>query len=59
MSKPLLISINHILGKELGNRDPERRNVLDFGCGPVPIYSAAVASWATTITMCDLLPTNR
>ncbi|KAK7084514.1 hypothetical protein SK128_001344 [Halocaridina rubra] len=44
----------------LTSRKITQRRVLDFGCGPVPIYAAtAAASFTTTVTMAEMVPLNR
>lgn len=43
----------------LTRRSPSQRRVLELGCGPVPIYAASAAGYASSITMCEFLPQNR
>lgn len=48
------------ISKELTKKDSSHQ-LLDFGCGPVPIYAGipSAASFPTTITMSDLVENNR
>ncbi|XP_068236839.1 nicotinamide N-methyltransferase-like [Palaemon carinicauda] len=36
-----------------------KRRVLDFGCGPVPVYAATAAYFTNSITMAEIVPANR
>ncbi|KAG7159757.1 Indolethylamine N-methyltransferase-like [Homarus americanus] len=43
----------------LTGRSPRQRRLLEFGCGPVPVYAAAAAYYTASLTMCEILPKNR
>ncbi|XP_042858010.1 indolethylamine N-methyltransferase-like [Penaeus japonicus] len=43
----------------LSARCRSRRRVLEFGCGPVPVYAASAAFFTESITMSEIIPTNR
>ncbi|XP_064120703.1 indolethylamine N-methyltransferase-like [Macrobrachium nipponense] len=43
----------------LTSRGSNQRRVLDFGCGPVPVYAGTAAHFANSITMAEIAPANR
>ncbi|XP_076028534.1 nicotinamide N-methyltransferase-like isoform X1 [Oratosquilla oratoria] len=43
----------------LMSRPPRQRRLLEFGSGPVPIYVAAASVYTSSITMSDVLDSNR
>ncbi|XP_070000422.1 indolethylamine N-methyltransferase [Penaeus vannamei] len=43
----------------LSARCRSRRRVLEFGCGPVPVYAASAAYFTESITLGEITPANR
>ncbi|XP_066940135.1 indolethylamine N-methyltransferase-like [Macrobrachium rosenbergii] len=43
----------------LTSRGSNQRRVLDFGCGPVPVYAGTAAYFANSVTMAEIAPSNR
>lgn len=43
----------------LSSRCRSRRRVLEFGCGPVPVYAASAAYFTESITLGEITPANR
>ncbi|XP_063596661.1 indolethylamine N-methyltransferase-like [Penaeus indicus] len=43
----------------LSARCRSRRRVLEFGCGPVPVYAASAAFFSESITMAEIIPASR